>query len=62
MNDLHILKTKLETKSYHIVSAEVDLIPRMKVELNDAEMEAMSKLMFKLEEHPDIVKMYDNIA
>uniref|UniRef100_A0A0K8SZI8 Translational activator of cytochrome c oxidase 1 n=1 Tax=Lygus hesperus TaxID=30085 RepID=A0A0K8SZI8_LYGHE len=62
MKDMNIIKTKLQSKKYKIVSAHFDLIPKMKVELTDPEMEAVSKLMDRLEEHPDIVKLYDNIA
>ncbi|KAF6210239.1 hypothetical protein GE061_013343 [Apolygus lucorum] len=62
MKELNIIKTKLESKNYKIISADFDLIPKMKVELSDSEMEAVSKLVDKVEDHPEIVKLYDNIA
>lgn len=58
---MNIVRTKLESKNYKVISAEFEFIPKMTVALNDQETEVMAKLMNKIDEHPDVVKVYTNI-
>ena len=59
---LNQVKGKLTKLGYNIVIAENDFLPNMRVSLADADLEAVQKLYDKLEEDPDIVKLYDNIS
>ncbi|BES94379.1 DUF28 [Nesidiocoris tenuis] len=61
LQDMNIVRTKLESKNYKVISAEFEFIPKMTVALNDQETEVMAKLMNKIDEHPDVVKVYTNI-
>ncbi|KAL1122248.1 hypothetical protein AAG570_003653 [Ranatra chinensis] len=62
IENLNSVKSKLEGLKYSIKNADFEFLPNTRVALADQDLEAMSKLLDKLEEHPDIIKIYDNIA
>lgn len=62
VDQMHIVKGRLQSLKYNIKSAEFEFVPKLKVVLTDEQLEGISKLIDKLEEHPDIVNIYDNIA
>lgn len=61
---LHLEKVKknLESFNYKIIEAENHFLPNSQVSLSDSELEAVEKLCNKLEELPDVIKLYDNVA
>lgn len=56
------VKGKLEKLQYNIKTADCEFIANREVTLSDADLEAVKKLCDKLEEDPDVVRLYDNIA
>ncbi|XP_014291906.1 translational activator of cytochrome c oxidase 1 [Halyomorpha halys] len=61
-NMLNIVNSKLQVLKYNVKSADFSFIPSTKVELSDKDMDTLSRLIEKLEELPDVVCLYDNIA
>ncbi len=61
LNELQIVKEKLEKESIRIQSAEVVFLPTQIVELTDAEKQKYGTLLEKLDENDDIVEIYDNL-
>ena len=59
--EINRVKGKLEGLNYVIQDASLDFIPKALVTLSDEEMEIMGKLISKLENHPDVVQVFDNI-
>lgn len=59
---LNVVSSKLQVLKYNVKSSDFNFIPTTKVELSDKDIEIMSRLIEKLEEHPDVVSLYDNIA
>lgn len=56
------VKGALENLKYDLVHAEVTYLPRTYIELPDEDFDAANKLFTKLTEHPDVQKVYANIA
>ncbi|GJQ79918.1 hypothetical protein Trydic_g18362 [Trypoxylus dichotomus] len=52
----------LEKLNYKITSASIEYLPNKLQTLSDTDLEICSNLFEKLENHPDVVKLYDNIA
>lgn len=61
-NILNVVSSKLQVLKYNVKSADFNFIPTAKIELSDTDIETVSKLIEKLEEHPDVISVYDNIA
>ncbi|KDR09380.1 hypothetical protein L798_00947 [Zootermopsis nevadensis] len=59
---LNKVKGKLEKLQYKIKTADCEFIPKRQVTLSDADLEVVKKLYDKLEDDPDVVRLYDNIA
>jgi len=59
--DFGAMQKALETKGLNIVSSELERVPTSTVELDDAQMEEVMKLVEKLEEDDDVQKVYHNI-
>ncbi|XP_014235307.1 translational activator of cytochrome c oxidase 1-like [Trichogramma pretiosum] len=60
--ELMKVRNKLEGLNYKVIQADVDYIPETYVELNDNEMEAVSKLYERLNNLEEVIKVYNNIA
>uniref|UniRef100_A0A1B6LI28 Translational activator of cytochrome c oxidase 1 n=2 Tax=Graphocephala atropunctata TaxID=36148 RepID=A0A1B6LI28_9HEMI len=61
MGQLHKVRDNLGKLNYSIEDTKVTLIPKMRVSLSDDEMEFMSKVVARLEDHPEVVDIHDNI-
>ncbi|KAG8312254.1 Translational activator of mitochondrially encoded cytochrome c oxidase I [Homalodisca vitripennis] len=61
MGQLHKVRDNLAELKYSIEETKITLIPKMKVSLNEDEMDFMSNIVAKLEDHPEVVDIYDNI-
>ncbi|XP_046847094.1 probable transcriptional regulatory protein Cthe_2075 [Xenia sp. Carnegie-2017] len=48
-------------KNYTLVSANLEYLPRTLIKLNDQNLVKVSKLLEKIHEHEDVIKIYDNI-
>jgi len=59
--DFGAMQKALEAKGLNIVSSELERVPTSTVELDDAQMEEVMKLVEKLEEDDDVQKVYHNI-
>jgi transcriptional/translational regulatory protein YebC/TACO1 len=59
---LNKVKGKLEKLQYNIKTADCEFIPKRQVTLSDADLEAVRKMCDKLDDDPDVVRLYDNIA
>ncbi|KAK3592786.1 hypothetical protein CHS0354_003229 [Potamilus streckersoni] len=62
VKELHSVKVQLEGRQLPVESCEYQYIPTMMVSLNPVEMETVSKLVEKINSHPDVTNIYDNIA
>lgn len=56
------VKIALENLKYSIAHAEVSYIPKNLVELVDEDIDAANKLYTKLNDHPDVQKIFVNIS
>jgi len=62
VSQLHKAKTTLQELKYSVEEAKITFIPKLsRVSLSDDEMELMSKIIDRLEEHPEVVDIVDNI-
>jgi transcriptional/translational regulatory protein YebC/TACO1 len=59
---LNKVRGKLEKLQYNIKAANFEFIPKRQITLSDADLEAVRKLCDKLEDDPDVVRLYDNIV
>lgn len=59
--EFYNVKTALASKSFAVRSSGLRYLPQLKVSLNDDQLNVMSRVCEVLEEHPDVVKFYDNI-
>lgn len=55
------MKIKLQEFNYTIEELKLTFVPKLTVSLNEDEMSLMSKIIARLEEHPDVVEIHDNI-
>jgi transcriptional/translational regulatory protein YebC/TACO1 len=60
--DLHSVKKELEAKELPVLSAEITFIPNTSIPMDAANLELVSKVMEKLDEHPDVLRVYTNIV
>ncbi|KAF4525651.1 hypothetical protein B566_EDAN001251 [Ephemera danica] len=60
--DLHTVHRKLKELGYEIHEAEAVYIPTTYAELNDQQIQTVSALIDKLQENPDVVGVFENIA
>lgn len=61
MTNLHKVKTGLQALKYTIEDAKITMIPKIKVELSEDEMELVGNIIEKLEQLPVVVSVDDNI-
>ena len=59
--DFGNMQKALETKKFDIISSELERIPNLTVELSDAQVEEVMKLVSKLEEDDDVQTVYHNM-
>lgn len=59
--DFGKMQKALEAKKVNIISSELERIPNMTVELTDAQVEEVMKLVSKLEEDDDVQTVYHNM-
>lgn len=62
MSTLHQVREKLESLGLCSLSAGLEFIPVVHAQLSDAEMEGAVRLLEALEDHVDVVRVYNNIA
>ncbi|XP_026538032.1 translational activator of cytochrome c oxidase 1 [Notechis scutatus] len=62
VSTLHQVREKLESLGLCSLSAGLEFIPVVHAQLSDAEMEGAVKLLEALENHVDVVRVYNNIA
>ncbi|XP_072029672.1 translational activator of cytochrome c oxidase 1-like [Amphiura filiformis] len=64
LNQVKAVKENLSTKSYVVESAGLEYMPvqNYMVEVSGANLEKVSQIIQKIEEHSDVVKVYDNIT
>lgn len=59
--DFGNMQKALEAKNFDIISSELERIPNTTVELSDAQVEEVMKLVSKLEEDDDVQTVYHNM-
>ena len=59
--DFGKMQKALEAKKLNIISSELERIPNLTVELSDAQVEEVMKLISKLEEDDDVQSVYHNM-
>ena len=59
--DFGNMQKALEIKKFDIISSELERIPNLTVELSDAQVEEVMKLVSKLEEDDDVQTVYHNM-
>lgn len=59
--DFGKMQKALEDKKLNIISSELERIPNLTVELSDAQVEEVMKLVSKLEEDDDVQTVYHNM-
>jgi YebC/PmpR family DNA-binding regulatory protein len=59
--DFGKMQKALEEKKLNIISSELERIPNLTVELSDAQVEEVMKLVSKLEEDDDVQTVYHNM-
>lgn len=55
-------QTILEKLGYKILNSSVEYMPFSEVSLSEAELVVYKKLVGKLEEMPDVVRLFDNVT
>lgn len=59
---VYLIKNKLQELGYEISSADREYVARTHVVLSDSDLKNMEIVFQKLEQFPEIVNIYDNIA
>ena len=59
--DFFAVKTAIKSKGYSVKGSGLQYLANSKVSLGENDMELASILYQKLDEDPDVVKIYDNI-
>jgi YebC/PmpR family DNA-binding regulatory protein len=59
--DFGNMQKALETKKFNIISSELERIPNLTVELSDAQVEEVMKVINKFEEDDDVQTVYHNM-
>lgn len=62
LESLSEVSSRLAELGWTVRSADIEYVPHTLVTLNDEQLAAAAALCDKLEESPDIVRLYDNIA
>lgn len=62
LEDLHSLKERIELAGFGVTSAGIEWLPTTPIEIEDAEMEKVAKLLESLEEYDDVTNVYTNLA
>ncbi|XP_063157355.1 translational activator of cytochrome c oxidase 1 [Candoia aspera] len=62
VSTLHQVREKLESLGLCSLSAGLEFIPLVHAQLSDAEMDGALKLIEALEDHMDVLRVYNNIA
>lgn len=62
MSTLHQVREKLESLGLCSLSAGLEFIPIVHAQLSDPEIEGAVRLLEALEDHVDVVRVYNNIA
>ncbi|XP_015665998.1 translational activator of cytochrome c oxidase 1 [Protobothrops mucrosquamatus] len=62
VSTLHQVREKLESLGLCSLSAGLEFIPIVHVQLSDPEIEGAVRLLEALEDHVDVVRVYNNIA
>ena len=62
VKDLHKISASLEAKGLKIMSAEIEYVPKEKVELADGDKEKFEKILEALEDNEDVSDYYTNLA
>lgn len=60
--EFYKVQNAISRKGYKILDSDLRYVPLSTVSLGEEEMEVASKLYQKLNEEPDVIKIYDNIA
>ncbi|KAK7109864.1 hypothetical protein V1264_013832 [Littorina saxatilis] len=61
-NDVYAVKKELEARQLPVRSADVVFLSTSTVPLDSSSLEAIAKAMERLEEHPDVLKVYTNVV
>ena len=56
------MKIKLEELNYKIITADIEHIPQMIMEITDEQKEFVNKLYERLGKESEVERIYDNIA
>jgi transcriptional/translational regulatory protein YebC/TACO1 len=59
-NDVMDVKESLEQKGIRVASAEITMLPKSTIQVDNKTAEAVLKLMDALEEHDDVQHVYSN--
>ena len=59
--DFGNMQKALEEKKFNIISSELERVPNLTVELSDAQVEEVMKVITKLEEDDDVQTVYHNM-
>ena len=61
-SDVYAVKKELEARQLPVRSAEVVFLSTSTVPMDSSSLEQMAKVLEKLEEHPDVLKVYTNVV
>ena len=61
-NDLYAVKKELEARQLPVRSAEVVFFTTSTVPLEPGTLDLIAKVMEKLDDHPDVLKVYTNVV
>lgn len=59
---LHQVKDELEKAGFSTISAKIERVPNLPVEISDDELEKAARLLDALEENDDVTSVYTNLA
>ncbi|KAL3831569.1 hypothetical protein ACJMK2_023308 [Sinanodonta woodiana] len=62
VKELHSVKGQLDGRQLQVESCEYQYIPTTMVSLSPLELETVSKIVDKINSHPDVTNIYDNIS
>ncbi|MCC2631335.1 MAG: hypothetical protein K0S20_34 [Patescibacteria group bacterium] len=59
---LHQVKDSIEAAGFPTTSVKIERVPNMPIEVNDEEMEKVSRLLDAFDENDDVTNVYTNLA
>ena len=61
MADLRVVRNNLASLNYVVESSSLEYLPESTTVLNDANLDSTFQLISLLNDHPNVIKVYDNV-